>query len=167
MKKTFIAVRHGCQRGSQETQQTTEEGEVANVCINSITPFFLHAIHYFRIKAYRELNLVRVLYEDTRVSPFTSLLLHWARHLFLEIPPFISDPGNLLIFCEFLDVTYSSTANVTVAGSGLWSYHRPCTGTTLAVSGIPSLNSKNTPIWYTKIATTIRDKRMYYYSIHG
>ena len=29
-------------------------------------------------------------------SPSTPLLLHWARQLFLGIPPFISDPGNYL-----------------------------------------------------------------------
>ena len=49
---------------------------------------------YFRVKAYRELNLVRALDEDIRVS--TSLLLHWARQQFLEIPSFISNPWNLL-----------------------------------------------------------------------
>ena len=33
------------------------------------------------------------------------LLLHWARQLFLGMPPFISDPGSLclfLLFCESL-----------------------------------------------------------------
>ena len=36
---------------------------------------------------------------------FFLLLPHWARQLFLEIPPFISDPGNLfliLLFCDSL-----------------------------------------------------------------
>ena len=32
---------------------------------------------------------------------FYLLLLHWARQLFLGIPPFISDPRNL---CLFLDL---------------------------------------------------------------
>ena len=28
------------------------------------------------------------------------LLLHWARELFLRIPPFIRDPGNLGLFLD-------------------------------------------------------------------
>ena len=31
-------------------------------------------------------------------SPYTSLLLHWARHLLLGILPFISDPGKIFVF---------------------------------------------------------------------
>ena len=57
---------------------------------------------YFRVKAYRELNLVRAFDEDTRVSPSTSILLHWARQQFLGIPPFISDPGNLCLLLDLL-----------------------------------------------------------------
>ena len=45
---------------------------------------------------------MRALGEDTR--GFTSLLLHWARQLFLGIPSFISDPVNL---CLLLDLCES------------------------------------------------------------
>ena len=65
---------------------------------------------YFRVKAYRELNLVRALDEDIRVS--TSLLLHWARQQFLEIPPFISDPWNLCLLCTLC--TKSRTSIYTI-----------------------------------------------------
>ena len=48
-----------------------------------------------------KLNLVRALNEDTRVSPFTSLFLHWARQLFLGIPPFVTvTPGNICLLDE-------------------------------------------------------------------
>ena len=53
--------------------------------MDNLTQHFSY-INYFRIKAYRELNLVRALDEDTRVSS-SSLLLHWARQLFLGISP--------------------------------------------------------------------------------
>ena len=50
-------------------------------------------------------NLVRALDEDTGFSPSTSsLLLHRTRHLFLGIPPFTSNPGNL---CLLLDTFVS------------------------------------------------------------
>ena len=52
-----------------------------------------------------ELNLERALDEDTGVFSSFPLfhLLHWARQLFLGIPPFISDPGSLCLFL-FLDL---------------------------------------------------------------
>ena len=60
-------------------------------CVNNIIN---KAIHPFYIKkAYRELNLMRALDEDTRV--FSILLLHWARQMFLGIPPFISYHGDV------------------------------------------------------------------------
>ena len=46
--------------------------------------------------AYKELYLERALDEDTGVLFVSS---HWARQLFLGIPPLIGDPGNL---CPFL-----------------------------------------------------------------
>ena len=34
---------------------------------------------------------------------FFLILLHWVRQLFLGIPPFISDPGNLCIFLDLCE----------------------------------------------------------------
>ena len=48
----------------------------------------------------------RALDEDTEVF-FSILLLHWVRQLFLGIPTFISDPGNLL---SFLDLDHLASA---------------------------------------------------------
>ena len=47
------------------------------------------------------------------------LLLHWLRQLFLGIPAFISDPGNL---CVFLDLFVSPWLSVLNLGSCICIY---------------------------------------------
>ena len=53
------------------------------------------------------------------------LPLHWARQLFLGIPPFISDPGN---FCLFLDLSLilGSRSNLACTGKTGSAYLLQC-----------------------------------------
>ena len=64
-------------------------------------------IHHFptcHTYTLKKLNLERALDEDTGPGDFSFFLLtflYWARQLFLGIPPFISDPGNLCLLDLF------------------------------------------------------------------
>ena len=124
MKETFdvIVTTADCVGGVNQQIGTipiidNTTGEVAVLIVVSLygcfIPYMKTLIHHFPTcyvycvkKAYRKLNLERVLDKDTEVFSFLSsfllflLLLHWARQLFLGIPPFISDPGNLYLFLD-------------------------------------------------------------------
>ena len=73
--------------------------------MNNLTYHF-PTCYIIRVKAYRELNLVRALDEDIRVFSFYSCLLHWTR----VVSGNVSDPGNLCLLLEsWHDILFKTT----------------------------------------------------------
>ena len=80
---------------------------------NNLTHYFSTCYNYFRIKAYREINLVRALDEDTRVFSFylSSSPLAQTAVSGNSTLQYISDPGILCLLLDFKSYIYMYRIN--------------------------------------------------------